>query len=382
MTSPILLSVRLMPYTMTSTSNRQENCNYPAWSESDLGLLSSYHLEELNQLVSHELRTPLTAIRGALGLLASGRLQGYSEQSQRLLAIAMSNTERLIRLTQAIENEPGIPITLVSGAAMSRLRLELDLRNAITQAHFLVFFQPIVELKSGRIKGFEALARWQHPERGWISPGEFITLAEEIGLIHDLGLLVLRQSCLQLAAWQQQIPEAQDLYVSVNLSTTQLSEPHLISQIWDILTETGVAARSLRLEITESAVLDRSPAALACLKQLQSLGIQLYLDDFGTGYSSLARLQEIPVDVLKIDRSFVSTQNWHLIKVIVMLASGLGLDIIVEGVETSEELAQIQTLDCHLVQGYFFSKPLNSAQATALLKTAPWQQQAIAEVGV
>ncbi|MEC4804374.1 MAG: EAL domain-containing protein [Jaaginema sp. PMC 1079.18] len=367
---------------MTSTSNRQENCNYPAWSESDLGLLSSYHLEELNQLVSHELRTPLTAIRGALGLLASGRLQGYSEQSQRLLAIAMSNTERLIRLTQAIENEPGIPITLVSGAAMSRLRLELDLRNAITQAHFLVFFQPIVELKSGRIKGFEALARWQHPERGWISPGEFITLAEEIGLIHDLGLLVLRQSCLQLAAWQQQIPEAQDLYVSVNLSTTQLSEPHLISQIWDILTETGVAARSLRLEITESAVLDRSPAALACLKQLQSLGIQLYLDDFGTGYSSLARLQEIPVDVLKIDRSFVSTQNWHLIKVIVMLASGLGLDIIVEGVETSEELAQIQTLDCHLVQGYFFSKPLNSAQATALLKTAPWQQQAIAEVGV
>lgn len=360
---------------MTSTSEIRENCQDTLWPTSDLGLLSSYHLEELNQLVSHELRTPLTAIRGALGLLASGRLGSYSKQSQRLLAIAISNTDRLVRLTQAIENDPAVPLNLVSGAAMARLRLETDLRSAIERAQFQVFFQPIVELESGQIQGFEALARWQHPERGWISPGEFISLAEEIGVIHNLGLLILRQSCQQLAAWQKQFPEAQNLYVSVNLSTNQLSEPHLIPQVLAILNETGVEARSLRLEITESAILDHSPAALARLTQLQHLGIQLYLDDFGTGYSSLARIQDLPVDVLKIDRSFICSHNWHLVEVIVMLASGLGLKTIVEGVETQEEIAQLKTLNCRLIQGYFFSKPVNANQATQLLIATPWQSE-------
>lgn len=363
---------------MTSITDRPENRQNPTWQSQDFELLSSYHLEELNQLVSHELRTPLTAIRGALGLLASGRVGHFSDKSLRLLAIAINNTDRLVRLTQAIENDPAMPRTMVSGAAMARLRLESDLRTALDSNQIQVFFQPIVRIASGQIQGFEALARWQHPSRGWISPSEFIPLAEEIGVVHELGLQMLQQSCQQLALWHQQFPEFADLSVSVNLSSIQLSEPNLVGQIVAILAETGIKPQYIRLEITETAILDRSQLALSQLKQLQKLGIQLYLDDFGTGYSSLARLQDMPVDVLKIDRSFVKNQNWNLIEVIMVLASGLGLQAIAEGVETPEELEQLTALNCSLAQGYLFSKPLNATQATALLLNPPVPSPSIA----
>lgn len=354
---------------MTSMKKIQEHCQNKTWQTQDFEMLSSYHLEELNQLVSHELRTPLTAIRGALGLLASGRVGQFSEQSLRLLAIAINNTDRLVRLTQAIENDPAMPLTLVSGAAMARFRLETDLHAALEHHQIRVFFQPIVDIASGQIQGFEALARWQHPYRGWVSPGEFIPLAEEMGVVHKLGLQMLRQSCQQLAIWRQQFPE-KDLKVSVNLSSIQLAEPDLVGQVVAILAETGVKAPSICLEITESAILDRSQMALSQLHKLQNLGIELYLDDFGTGYSSLARLQNMPVDVLKIDRSFVCNQNWNLIEVIMVLATGLGLKAIAEGVETPEELEQLKALNCQSAQGYLFSKPLPADQATALLQSA------------
>jgi EAL domain-containing protein (putative c-di-GMP-specific phosphodiesterase class I) len=357
---------------MTSINNIRENGNDMTGHLRDFELLSSYHLDELNQLVSHELRTPLTAIRGALGLLASGRFGPFSDKSRRLLAIAINNTNRLVRLTQAIENDPAIPLTLVSSSAMARLRLETDLRSAVDQNQLQVFYQPIVELQSNHIKGFEALARWHHSDRGWISPAEFIPLAEEIGIVHKLGLFVLRQACQQLALWHKQFP-AHPLSISVNLSTVQLSEPNLVPEVAAVLAATGVPPQSIRLEITESAILDHSQEAIARLKQLQHLGIQLYLDDFGTGYSSLARLQDMPVDVLKIDRSFVCSQNWNLIEVIMLLAANLGLKAIVEGVETPEELQHLRGLGCQLVQGYIFSEPLNAIEISTLLVSQPWQ---------
>ena len=243
---------------------------------------------------------------------------------------------------------------------------------------FLVHYQPIVSLATGRVKGFEALLRWQHPERGLVSPAEFIPIAEETGLIVPLGYWVLRCACRQMRAWQERFPTSPPLTISVNLSTKQFSQPDLIGQIDQILRETGLGASSLQLEITESAIMENAETADAMLLQLRTLGIQLYVDDFGTGYSSLSYLQRFPVNALKIDRSFISKmgvdgEDSGLVQTIVMLAHKLGIGVVAEGVETAEQLAQLRALCCTQGQGqgYFFSKPLDSIAAEALIVQAP-----------
>lgn len=324
-------------------------------------------LDEPVSFLSHELRTPLTSIRAVLGLLLSGKLDSLSPRSQRLLEIAINNTDRLERLTKAIENEITCPTNLLSSEAMERLRLETELNFALENQEFELFYQPIISLAKDSLTGFEALIRWQHPIRGLVSPAEFIPLAEETGLINELGLWVLRQACCQLYSWQQEFRFDSPLTMSVNLSSLQLSQPDLVEQVQKILQETGVAPESLRLEITESALIENAEIALVSLEQLKALGIQMYIDDFGTGYSSLSRLQDLPVDVLKIDRSFVSQQKWDLIWVIMMLAANVGLGAIAEGVETAEELEHLKQLGCREVQGYFFSKPVDSQGAGQLI---------------
>ncbi len=243
---------------------------------------------------------------------------------------------------------------------------------------FTVYYQPIVCLKSGSVIGFEALVRWLHPERGLVSPMEFIAMAEETGLIMPLGLWVLNESCRQIIKWQSlNLPVGNSrLTVAVNLSGRQFSEPESIEQIKQVLQETGVDARCLKLEITETVVMEDGEAAAAMLSQFRELGIGLCIDDFGTGYSSLSYLHKFPINILKVDRSFVSRigaagENLEIVRAIVMLARSLGMEVVAEGVETAVQLAQMRAIGCEYGQGYFFSKPLDSDAATALLRRSP-----------
>ncbi|MDY6785587.1 MAG: EAL domain-containing protein [Cyanobacteriota bacterium] len=317
--------------------------------------------------LSYELRTPLTSIQGALGLLLSGKIETNSNKSQRLLEIAANNVERLLRLLAALEKDKGAALPVLSVADLERLRLATDLYSAWEREEFELFYQPVVCANTYKIAGFEALLRWRHPQRGFISPAEFIPIAEETRLIDRLGLWVLRKACLQLRQWQDRFPRHPPLSVSVNLSPVQLSQPNLSERVRRICQETGVAPGSLRLEITESVLIENSEAAIATLRELKAMGIQLYLDDFGTGYSSLSRLYELSIDVLKIDRSFVRGQQWGIIRGIVHLASGLGLETIAEGIETPEELAQAQAIGCNQLQGYLFAKPLEAERVSHLI---------------
>jgi diguanylate cyclase (GGDEF)-like protein len=256
--------------------------------------------------------------------------------------------------------------------AVSLLNLENDLRRALERQEFEVYYQPIVTLRTGGICGFEALVRWQHPTRGMISPAEFIPLAEETGLIIPLGQWVLEESCRQMREWQEQCYANRMLTVSVNLSGKQLSRGDLCQQIELILQRTGLDPRALKLEITESVVMENADLAITMLKQLHELGIQLSIDDFGTGYSSLSYLHRFPVNNLKIDRSFISRmglgdENLEIVRTIIMLARNLSMEVIAEGIETEEQLAQLRALSCDFGQGYLFSVPLPANSAAALL---------------
>ncbi|EKQ66926.1 EAL domain-containing protein [Leptolyngbyaceae cyanobacterium JSC-12] len=324
-------------------------------------------LSDLSSFISHELRTPLTSIQGALRLLHMGHLGSLTEEGQRLLNIAIHNTHRLTRLAEAIEHEPAISMSIISELEIEQLQLENDFYSAFECQELQLFYQPIIAIQTNRITGFEALARWHHPSKGWISPATFIPLAEKIGLIHQLGLWSLEQACRQLAEWQQQFPTQPPLTMNVNLSTLQLLQPDLAPQILHIIQSTHIAPSSLKLEITESALIENYEAAIAILSNLRAIGVQFYVDDFGTGYSSLGRLKELPIDALKIDRSFISGRKWDISETILLLANKLGLDVVAEGVETSEEVDSLKTLGCHHMQGYFFSRPIDSQMASDLL---------------
>ncbi|WP_016951471.1 bifunctional diguanylate cyclase/phosphodiesterase [Anabaena sp. PCC 7108] len=322
--------------------------------------------------ISHELRTPLTVIQVALELLSCGKLGTLSQQEQRLVEIAANNAERLMKLTNAIEREPEAQTTFLSGEELAQLRLERDMKLAIAQDEFKLCYQPIVCIKNGQILGFEALIRWQHPTLGLISPDKFIPLAEKSGLIIEIDAWVLQAACRQLRNWQRQFPNYFDsLTVSVNLSSQQLALPNLVAQVKHILQDAGLQSQNLVLEITETAMVENAVTAKQTLENLRKLGVRIYIDDFGTGYSSLSRLYELPLDVLKIDRSFVQkldlSTGKHVVRAIINLAHDLGIEVIAEGVETVEQILKLQLLGCTKGQGYFFAKPLENHEATDLL---------------
>ncbi|MUL35892.1 putative bifunctional diguanylate cyclase/phosphodiesterase [Gloeocapsopsis dulcis] len=251
------------------------------------------------------------------------------------------------------------------------MQLENDLRRAIERQEFQIYYQPIVLVDTGRITGFEALIRWQHPTRGLLNPVDFISVAEETGAIVPIGYWVLSEACRQLHTWQLEF-SAQPLTISVNLSSKQFSQPDLVEQIIHILHSTNLDPRSLKLEITESTIMENAESATAMLLRLRDLGIEIYLDDFGTGYSSLSSLHRFPVDVLKIDRSFINTiQTNHekpkIVQVIMTLAQNLGMDAIAEGIETVEQRNQLKTLQCRYGQGYLFYQPVDKQTAAAII---------------
>jgi EAL domain-containing protein (putative c-di-GMP-specific phosphodiesterase class I) len=258
-------------------------------------------------------------------------------------------------------------------AAVRRLRLESDLRRAVGRGELLLHYQPILSLESRQTVGFEALVRWNR-DGTLVSPGEFIPVAEDTGLIVPIGAWVLREACRQLAAWNHARPDL-DLSMSVNLSRRQLADPGLVRCLLDVLRETGVRPASVKLEITESVVMEDGAAALATLHQLKRTGVQLSLDDFGTGYSSLSLLHEFPIDVLKIDRSFLSNLSRNrdtaaVVGAVITLAHNLDMKVVAEGIETPEHVAFLQAVDCDLAQGYLFARPLPAPAALAFLNAA------------
>jgi diguanylate cyclase (GGDEF)-like protein len=256
--------------------------------------------------------------------------------------------------------------------ASKKLQLETEMRQALERGEFEVHYQPIVELQTTRLDGFEALVRWKHPTLGIVSPAEFIPMAEESGLILPLGKWILYESCRQLREWQKSDPLASSLTVSVNLSAKQFSQPDLPEQVAGQLEATGLSPRHLKLEITESHIMENTEMAVAMMNRLRDLGVRLSLDDFGTGYSSLSYLHRLPIDYLKIDRSFVSRmvesrENAEIVSTIIKLAQNLKMQVVAEGVETSDQLAQLDHLNCEYGQGYFFSKPLDAEAAGLIL---------------
>jgi diguanylate cyclase (GGDEF)-like protein/PAS domain S-box-containing protein len=259
---------------------------------------------------------------------------------------------------------------------VARLQIETDLRHALERGEFRNFYQPIVALDSGRIVGFEALLRWQHPTRGLMGPDEFIFVAEETGLIRELGWWNLREACRQLSEWKAHSDNYLNFTMNVNLSAKQFLQPNLVEEIKGLIDDLDFAPETLKLEITESTVMIDPAATAKMLQQIKALGILLAIDDFGTGYSSLSYLHRFPLDTLKIDRSFISGtgdggEGMEIAQTIMPMAKNLRLDVIAEGVETVEQVALLKKLQCKYAQGYYFSKPLAAEEVASLLAGAP-----------
>jgi diguanylate cyclase (GGDEF)-like protein len=255
--------------------------------------------------------------------------------------------------------------------AMRRLSLEAELRRAIDNGEIVPFYQPIVSLSNGQLIGFEALVRWRHAMRGLVSPVEFIPIAEETGLIVALDEHVRFVACRQLREWQDRWPHAQDWTMSVNVSRKSFSVTDLPTTIQQVLDDTALSVKSLKVEITETAIVDNVAAAESSLRRLRDMGVSLSMDDFGTGYSSLSYLHRFPLDTLKIDRSFISRmsdgESLEIVRAIIALAHALDLKVTAEGVETAEQAVLLQSLGCECGQGYYFARPVSAEDAVALL---------------
>ena len=291
--------------------------------------------------------------------IAIGDIQyDRAENLLRDAELALSNAKRQNKLPYEIFNQS------MRGEALTLLQLENDLRRAIKQEEFVLHYQPIISLVSNKIKGFEVLVRWQHPEQGLVSPGDFIPLAENTGLIIPLGFWVLKEACQQMYYWQDMFDGLIDWKISVNISSKQLALPNFVAQVMSILAETKLDPHNLKLEITESSLVEDTQQTIGILKHLKSFGIEFSLDDFGTGYSSLSYLHQFPFDTLKIDRSFVNSvgdniEKLGIVRAIVTLARNLGMDTIAEGIETVNQLSKLKALKCEYGQGYYLSKPLD-----------------------
>ncbi len=310
---------------------------------------------------NHEVQTT-----GSFGIVLSPTGSDRPEDVLQHANIAMH------RAKEAGRNHFKVFTTRMLDHAVDQLNLENDMRRGLAHGAFHVRYQPIMDISSNRVLGFEALARWDHPTRGSIPPSEFIPMAEDSGQISDLGRWVLRQSLKDLAEWRKQSDDTHHLFVSVNLSSKQFAQPDLDRSVLALLEEFGLPPSALKLEITESAIMDNPEAAVRVLKRLRSAGIGFSIDDFGTGYSSLSQLRQLPVDTLKVDRSFISRmntdpENMEIVKAVIALAHSLDLNVIAEGVEDRDQLCSLLDLRCESVQGFYFHRPLTKQDAEAIL---------------
>ena len=305
-------------------------------------------------------------ISGSMGIALSSGDYDNPEQVIRDADTAMYQSKANRRADVTIF-EPAM-----HNRAVERLRLETDLRRAIERQEFVAYYQPILSIKGKSIVGYEALARWRHPERGLIPPANFIPIAEETGMIVAIERQIIRQACLQMKKWLDLFRGSQLDFVSLNLAHKQILQPDLVEFISLVLEESGLDAGHLKLEITENVLFENPEKALTILTRLRDVGVKLYIDDFGTGYSSLSYLHRLPIDGLKIDRSFVrrigsAGENHAIIRTIMSLAQDMNIEAVAEGVETTDQLEHLESLNCALWQGFLFSKPVKSEEAEALI---------------
>ena len=293
---------------------------------------------------------------------------GYNQPEDFLRA---ADTAMNYAKTQARVSTALFDITM-QDRTLERLQMEADLQEAFEAKEFHLNYQPIISLETAKVVSFEALLRWRHPKRGLVSPVKFIPLAEETGLIIPLGEWVLSEACRQLRVWREQFSNFLPVSMNVNLSGVQLGNPDLLQSIDEILQSNSLSGTSLKLEITESILMDKGSADMVLLEQLKARKIKLSIDDFGTGYSSLSYLQSLPIDTLKIDRSFINgiehrRKNLEIVQTIITLAHSLKLEVVAEGVETQEQLDILRALGCEYGQGYFFSRPLDEQSVVAFV---------------
>jgi EAL domain-containing protein (putative c-di-GMP-specific phosphodiesterase class I) len=309
------------------------------------------------------------SVRASIGMAPAVPGQATSEETLRNADVAMYWAKDRGKGTVALY-EAGL-----HAAALDRMTFISDLQRAIREDELVLHYQPTVDLVGGTISGFEALVRWQHPERGLLSPYHFITVAEQSGLIVPLGRWVLREACRAGAAMES-TPHRPS--VAVNISAQQLALPDFVEEVVAVLSATGMPARRLVLEITESVILDDLEGVVAALSALRDLGVRIAIDDFGTGYSSLSYLSQLPLDVLKIDKSFVDricdrTLDTSLVEAIIMMSQGMGLTTVAEGVEEVDQAQWLRANRCSLGQGYLWSRPVELAAARELLTLTPEQ---------
>jgi diguanylate cyclase (GGDEF)-like protein/PAS domain S-box-containing protein len=325
--------------------------------------------------IADKLRSPFdlgereTFVTASIGVAIGGAngAKKWPEELMRDADMAMYRAKRSGKARYALFEEA------MSARALERLELTNDLRQALAREEFAIQYQPKMSLATGRIVGFEALVRWEHPERGQLLPGRFVPLAEETDMIALIGQWVLREACHQAREWQRQYHSDPPLVVCVNLSARQLHATNLYRVVDQILQESGLEPDSLDLEITESVAMEDAPATAAALKELDTLGVRMIIDNFGTGYSSLSHLERFPVDYIKIDRSFVGkleeeTGARVLVKAMIDLVHALGLAVIAEGVETAGQLEWLREMGCDMAQGHYLARPLPSKAAQVLLE--------------
>ncbi len=313
-------------------------------------------------------------VTASFGVVLGPTEHGSAEDLLRNANIALHRAKESGRSKVLVFN------TKMLEAAVELMTLENDLRRAVARGEFFVVFQPILGLADGRLEGFEALVRWRHPERGTVSPGEFIPAAEDTGLIVDIGRQVLQESCHTVARWRREAPAGKDLVLSVNISARQFTQPDLVETVRTALSDSGLPPHLLKLEITETTIMGDPELTADKLARIKALGVQISVDDFGTGYSSMSYLQRFPLDHLKIDLSFVQAmdqapENREIVRAIIALAHSLGLKVVAEGVEREGQRDLLASLDCEFGQGYHFSHPVSPAEAEAMLRdqaTAPF----------
>jgi len=368
---------------LVAIAERLESCVRPSDIVARLGG------DEFTVLLNN-INEPADAVRVASRLLekisAPFRLDSYEVVTSASIGIIISDEVR--RLPEDFLRDADTAMYRAKAAGKSRyeifdremhirnmnlLQLENDLRRAIEREEFRVFYQPIITLETGEIREFEALIRWQHPQHGLVSPNEFITMAEETGLIIPIGIWILEEAARQTAEWQKRFLFHKNLSISVNLSAKQLMHPNLTAQVAAVLEKTALDSRCLKLEVTESMVMENSDQALTVISELNRLGIALSTDDFGTGYSSLSYLHRFPFSRLKIDRSFVSKMDSDqkseaIVRTILLLAQNLNIEVVAEGIETTPQLNSLRQLGCRTGQGYLFSKPVTAEAAARLLQ--------------
>jgi len=340
--------------------------------DADAGRVAERMLRSLSQPVDTRAGTVFSTASIGIVLSSSG-LEAGDDANVRLLqqaSVAMSRAKAAGRGRYEMFDRA------MQARAMARLRMETDLRTAVERGEFELYYQPMVQLETGRVTELEALLRWRHPTRGIVPPLDFIPLAEETGLIVPIGSWVLADACRQVREWQQRFPREEPLTLSVNLSVKQFAQPDFVAHMVGIVRTSGLDPCCLKLEITESIAIDDPERTRGMLDELRGLGVRMYLDDFGTGYSSLGQLHRLSLDAIKIDRSFVmrmteGPMHWQLVHTVRNLARNIGVMVIAEGVETTEQLAELRELGCESAQGFLFSRPVPALEMERMLERDP-----------